>query len=55
VHHFDGAAGQSEGHGPEGALTRPVGDLVKGCSEGWVLAGACHTPHLSLGELEMEI
>src|SRR5690242_5384641 len=30
VHHFDGTAGKTEGHGPEGALTRPVGDLVEG-------------------------
>ena len=29
VHHLDGAAGKTEGHGPEGALTRPVGDLIK--------------------------
>jgi hypothetical protein len=29
VHHFDGAAGKTEGHGPERALTGPVGDLVK--------------------------
>ena len=28
VHHFDGAAGEAEGHGPEGGLARPVGDLV---------------------------
>ena len=34
VHHFDGAAGEAEGHGPEGALAGPVGDLVKGCSVG---------------------
>lgn len=34
VHHFDGAAGKTEGHGPEGALAGPVGDLVDGCSEG---------------------
>jgi hypothetical protein len=31
VHHFDGAAGEAEGHGPEGALAGPVGDLVEGC------------------------
>jgi len=30
VHHFDGAAGEAEGHGPEGGLTAPVGDLVEG-------------------------
>jgi hypothetical protein len=29
VHHFDGAACKSEGHGPKRALTRPVGDLVE--------------------------
>jgi len=34
VHHFDGAAGEAEGHGPEGALAGPVGDLVEGCSGG---------------------
>ena len=32
MHHFDGAAGEAEGHGPEGALPGPVSDLVKGCS-----------------------
>lgn len=32
VHHFYGAAGEAEGHGPEGALTGPIGDLVEGCS-----------------------
>ncbi len=32
VHHFDGAAGEAEGHGPEGALAGPVGDLVEGGS-----------------------
>jgi len=31
VHHFDGTAGEAEGHGPEGALAGPVGDLVEGC------------------------
>ena len=31
VHHFDGAACKAEGHGPEGALTRPVGYLVERC------------------------
>jgi hypothetical protein len=30
VHHFDGAAGETEGHGPEGGLTGPVGDDVEG-------------------------
>ena len=30
VHHLDGAARKAEGHGPEGALARPVGDLVEG-------------------------
>ena len=29
VHHFYGAAGEAEGHGPEGALTGPIGDLVE--------------------------
>jgi hypothetical protein len=32
MHHFDGAAGESEGHGPEGTLTGPVGYLIEGCS-----------------------
>jgi len=31
MHHFDGAAGEAEGHGPEGALTGPIGDLIEGC------------------------
>ena len=31
MHHFDGAAGEAESHGPEGALARPVGDLVESC------------------------
>ena len=34
MHHLDGAAGEAEGHGPEGALARPVGDLVEGGSCG---------------------
>lgn len=29
VHHFDGAAGETESHGPEGGLTGPVGDDVE--------------------------
>lgn len=40
VHHLDGAAGEAEGHGPEGALAGPVCDLVERGSEGglvWVL------------------
>ena len=32
MHHFDGAAGEAEGHGPEGGLAGPVGDLIEGCS-----------------------
>lgn len=28
VHHLDGAAGEPEGHGPEGALTSPVCYLI---------------------------
>lgn len=28
VHHLDGAAGQTEGHGPEGALAGPVDQVV---------------------------
>lgn len=31
VHHFDGAAGEAKGHGPEGGLAGPVGDDVEGC------------------------
>lgn len=31
VHHFDGAAGKSESHGPERALTCPVSYLVQCC------------------------
>ena len=30
MHHFDGTAGEAERHGPEGALTAPVGDYVEG-------------------------
>ena len=30
VHHLDGTAGETESHGPEGALAGPVGNLVKG-------------------------
>jgi hypothetical protein len=29
VHHLDGAAGETERHGPERALSRPVGNLVE--------------------------
>jgi hypothetical protein len=29
VHHFDGAASQSESHGPQGGLAGPVSDLVE--------------------------
>lgn len=29
VHHLDGATGESEGHGPEGTLTGPIGDLIQ--------------------------
>ena len=32
VHHFDGAAGEAEGHGPERTLARPISDLVQGCA-----------------------
>ena len=32
MHHFHGATGETEGHGPKRALTGPVGDLVEGCS-----------------------
>ncbi|KAI6752635.1 hypothetical protein HG530_013387 [Fusarium avenaceum] len=33
MHHFDGTAGQTEGHRPEGGLTSPVGDGIK-CGTG---------------------
>jgi hypothetical protein len=53
VHHFDGAAGQSEGHGPEGALTGPIGYLVECCSTLsliWLVKKLPqHIPNLSLG------
>ena len=32
MHHFDGATGESEGHGPERALAGPVGYLIESCS-----------------------
>ena len=38
MHHFDGAAGEAEGHGPEGALTGPVGYLVE-CRSGYGVRG----------------
>jgi hypothetical protein len=38
VHHFDGAAGQAECHGPEGALASPIGYLIESCSMRWVSA-----------------
>jgi hypothetical protein len=41
MHHFDGAAGESKCHGPEGSLTCPVGDLVEGCS---VRLSLAHVP-----------
>ena len=36
VHHLDGAAGEAESHGPEGALPRPVGYGVEGGAGGVV-------------------
>lgn len=30
MHHLDGAARETESHGPERSLTGPVGDLVQG-------------------------
>jgi hypothetical protein len=42
VHHLDGAAGQAEGHGPEGGLAGPVGHDVEGCAvSGEVLVWDC--------------
>lgn len=41
MHHFNGAAGETEGHGPEGALACPVGDLVEGCA---VTLSVCYFP-----------
>jgi hypothetical protein len=38
VHHFDGAAGQTERHGPQRRLPGPVGHLIK-CRQG-ILNGA---------------
>jgi hypothetical protein len=35
MHHFDGTAGQTEGHGPKGGLTSPVGDSIKCGSVEW--------------------
>lgn len=32
MHHLDGAAGQTEGHWPKGALASPIGDLVESSS-----------------------
>ena len=30
MHHLDGAASETEGHGPQRTLAGPVGDLIKG-------------------------
>lgn len=30
MHHFKSAAGKTEGHRPQGTLTGPIGDLIKG-------------------------
>jgi len=40
VHHLDGTAGQTEGHGPEGRLAGPVGHDVEGRPGGMVLVAA---------------
>jgi hypothetical protein len=32
MHHLDGAAGETEGHGPQGGLAGPVSNLIEGCS-----------------------
>lgn len=29
MHHLDGATGEAEGHGPEGTLTGPIGNLIQ--------------------------
>lgn len=33
VHHFDGAAGKTEGHGPEGRLASPVCNNIEGSAK----------------------
>lgn len=38
MHHFYGAAGETECHGPERALPSPVGDLIESCPAERVLA-----------------
>jgi hypothetical protein len=48
VHHFYGAAGETKGHGPERALTCPVGDLVQCGAEG-LLAGLILYPVFGAG------
>lgn len=40
VHHLDGAAGEAEGHGPEGGLPAPVDDLVEGRAGGLLLVSS---------------
>lgn len=30
MHHLDSTAGESKGHGPEGALARPIRNLIEG-------------------------
>jgi hypothetical protein len=41
VHHLNSAAGETEGHGPERALARPVCDLVKGGAVSHVRTRTC--------------
>ena len=62
MHHLDGAAGEAESHGPQGALARPVGYLVKccsrtsfiiliGCSKCGIIGSARLTRHIALPPL----
>ena len=36
MHHLDSTAGESKGHGPKGALTGPIRDLIEGSPSGTV-------------------
>ena len=56
VHHLEGAAGETEGHGPEGRLPSPVDNLVEGSQGvlnetlGGLLAGQRDFPPRDAGE-----